>query len=349
MASYKVIGMMSGTSLDGLDIAFVDFQLVNSKWTFNVLHTDTYEYPKYLRERLSSAVSLDARELVKTDHWFGGFLGELCKDFIEEYKLEPDLVVSHGQTMFHEPQLGYTLQIGHGADLKKHLQCPLVYDLRSMDVSLGGQGAPLVPGGEFELFPNYDAFLNLGGFSNISMKNSEVIRAYDISPVNIVLNRLANSLGKAYDESGEMAREGEFDQMVYEALNKLEYYASDPPKSIGIEWVDQEIWPILSSSNHKSALRSFTEHTAFQIGRSIDKTRASSLLLSGGGCFNKFLIERIRANCSTELNIASESIINFKEAIVFAFLGLKRLRLEINCLASVTGARRDSIGGILIP
>jgi anhydro-N-acetylmuramic acid kinase len=343
---YKVIGLMSGTSMDGLDIAFCHFRFESGTWSWSVLHAETIPYTEEWANRLSGLSDGSALDFARTDHEYGHLLGKLCREFISKYNIRADFIASHGHTIFHKPGEGYTSQVGNGAAIKAETGLPVVCDFRSGDVALGGQGAPLVPAGDRLLFADYDVCLNLGGFANISYENQGERIAYDICPVNIVLNALALKTGKPYDNNGEMASRGQVDQSLFINLNRLPYYFQSPPKSLGKEWVKANIWPLLDSSGLQveDILSTFCTHIAFQISLSTGNDKRN-ILISGGGALNKYLISLLQSSIKAELIIPDFLTLNFKEAIIFAFLGVLRWRNENNCIRSVTGARWDHSSG----
>lgn len=354
MKTFRVIGLMSGTSMDGLDVADVTFILTeNEEWRFKLNHSKVYEFEDALLKRLQSAFHIPANDLIQLSTYLGRFYAEKVNQFLTEFninKTDIDFISSHGQTIFHQPKKGYTLQIGNGPELAVKTGIPTVIDFRTKDVALGGNGAPLIPVADHLLFSNYaDAFLNLGGFGNVSFKNKSEVFSFDICPVNIVLNELAKELGKTYDENGELGKEGLINKEVLDQLNALDYYHNKPPKSLGWEWVNDEIHPILYREMEvKNKMRTWYEHIAIQIGKSLNDTSANSILITGGGAKNSFLIDRIKTYTDKEIIIPEIELIDFKEAIGFAFLGLLRWRNEINVWASVTGAKKNSSSGIII-
>lgn len=354
MKKYEVVGLMSGTSLDGLDIAYVQFQK-EAGWRFEVIACRSVPFETALREKLASTQNISALELKELDLQFGRWLGEQVKSFLKEIKKTPDLIVSHGHTIFHQPGKCLTMQIGDGYQIMLASGIKTICDLRSLDVALGGQGAPLVPVGDKLLFSEYEYCLNLGGFSNISYDQDGNRIAYDICPVNTVLNSLANKLGLAFDRNGELAAKGRTDVSLLAKLNALPFYSTNPPKSLGIEWVEKNIFPILKGNAIENLLNTFTHHIVEQIARSVtdsqvhNTNRKSKLLITGGGAKNTYLINCLRQKLEgqTEIVVPEETVIEFKEAIIFAFLGLLRLVGKNNTWKSVTGAKRDSSGGIL--
>ena len=342
-----VIGMMSGTSLDGLDLASCSFCRSENGWEFKIETAETIEYTQVWTERLRTAHLLTGEELIKLDRDYGSFLGIEASAFITRHKAKADLISSHGHTVFHRPEKGYTLQIGHGAYIAATTKFPVISDFRSSDVALGGQGAPLVPIGDKLLFGKYYACLNLGGFANISFENNGTLKAGDLCPVNIVLNHLAQKEGFQYDEDGRMGEKGIINQELLNSLNKLEFYTQPFPRSLGREWVEGYIFSLLqkfpdTTINH---LRTFYEHIAVQIAPFINP--GNKVLVTGGGAFNRFLIERINASTHAMLEIPSDQLIKYKEALIFAFIGLLRWKGEINCLKTVTGANYDSSSGAM--
>lgn len=338
---------MSGTSLDGVDIAACRFWYTNNNWCFAIEHATTSPYTTEWKKQLQLLVNASAREIAKMHFDYGRLIGRLVRQFHEETGFDAEFISSHGHTVFHDPGSGYTTQIGSGAAIAATCDLPVVCDFRSTDVCLGGQGAPLVPIGDELLFGNVDACLNLGGFSNISLNREGQRIAFDICPVNTVLNLLSHEAGMEYDMDGKLASCGKIIPVLLDALNNLGYYSQNPPKSLGTEWVDSEIIPLLMLRSEISAdkLRTFTEHAAFQISNTLDSLHVSQVLLSGGGAFNHFLVRRIMDQTSSEIIIPEVNLINYKEALVFAFLGLLRWIGETNCLASATGAVTDNIGG----
>jgi len=347
MTVYKAIGLMSGTSLDGLDICFANFWKENSSWKFEIIKAETIPYPKALEEQLRNSIYLSSQDLLALHSEYGFYLGEITKDFITKNQLSDiDLIASHGHTVFHQPQRKFTLQIGDGRAIKLQTQIPVIYDFRSQDVLLGGNGAPLVPIGDELLFSDYDACLNLGGFSNISFKINEERIAFDIAPVNIVLNKLVQEFCQDYDENGNLSRKGNINPQLLEKLNSLDFYALSHPKSLGIEWCNANIFPLFSGIENLDVLATFTEHAAEQISKIFNIHQFNKVLFTGGGTYNQFLIEKIKSKTNTEIIIPEKQIIDFKEALIFAFMGVLRLNNETNVLASATGSSHNHSSGI---
>lgn len=357
MKTYKVIGIMSGTSGDGVDLAYCHFTEDNGNWKYTIEKTRTIPFDHTWDLRLKELHHQNPITFVKTDVFFGHYLGKLVKEFIFYEKIQPELVCSHGHTVFHQPEKGITCQIGHGAAIHAECGLPVVSDFRSLDVALGGQGAPLVSIADRILFGEYNFCLNLGGIANLSAEVSQKRIAYDICPCNLILNYLAIPLGKAFDEGGNFARQGNTNEELLVILNSLPYYKKHFPKSLGREWVDACIKPLLRMSKipTEGKLTTFCRHIAHQIkiniGELIAKNAFSKnyrLLITGGGAYNQFLIETLREELSTlpvTLEIPNKELIEFKEAMIFGFLGVLRMRNEVNCLSSVTGAKEDNVGG----
>jgi len=349
MNTYKVIGLMSGTSLDGVDIAFCVFRKKEKKWSFEIKAAETIDYSKDWIKKLSTVEKSNAFTLAQTNVEYGHYLGQLVKNFIIKNKIFPDFISSHGHTIFHQPEKKITLQIGDGAAIAAVAGLPVVCDFRSTDVALGGQGAPLVPIGDKYLFSEYDLCLNLGGFSNISFDKRKERIAFDICPANIILNKLAEESGTSFDNKGLLARSGNFNKVLFDELNSLLYYSLYPPKSLRKEWMINSFHPIINKYKIpvNDKLNTVCEHIVFQIGQATYFKQSKKMLVTGGGAFNDYLIERIKEHAHHEIFIPSKKIILFKEALIFAFLGVLRMEEKPNCLKSVTGAIKDNIGGAI--
>jgi anhydro-N-acetylmuramic acid kinase len=348
---YKVIGVMSGTSLDGIDLVYVEFNKTTN-WDFTVLQAETYEYDTVWREKLTTLTSFSLEDLKLIDTDYTRYLAGIIDGFINANHIKDlDAICSHGHTALHQPQNKLTYQIGNLPLLATLTGKTVVCDFRVQDVELGGQGAPLVPIGDELLFSQYDYCLNLGGFANISTRlNGERI-AYDICPVNIVLNRYVKSLGLNYDDKGNIAFNGVINQTLLRTLNDLDFYKLPYPKSLGLEWVKTDIFPLIDSKGMKiqDVLRTFVEHIAIQVSNEINKKNNALVLVSGGGVYNEFLINRIKSLTNNKIIVPSKEIIEFKEALIFAFLGVLRLRNEVNTLKSVTGASVNHSSGKIFP
>ncbi len=340
---------MSGTSLDGMDLAAVEFGFENSNWQFSVAFAETVTYPDIWLEMLKTAPTLQGEKLMELHSNYGRYIGNEINRFIRKTGFIPDVVASHGHTVFHQPENHFTFQLGSGAEIAAVTQTTTVADFRSGDMALGGQGAPLVPAGDRLLFAEYDYCLNLGGFGNISYEVNRERVAFDICPVNIVLNYFAERQGFPFDKNGELGKNGQINYPLLQQLDDLLFYRKEPPKSLGREWVEKCFLPVIN--RHKipesDILRTLYEHIARQIGNTTSGN--GKMLVTGGGALNIFLMERIAAHSPTKLIIPSNETINFKEAIIFAFLGVLRIKNEINCFASVTGAKHDHSTGVVFP
>lgn len=349
--SYNVIGVMSGTSLDGVDLAHINFNVIDGKWKFDMWECETVSYSDYWVEQLKTAIDFSEVELEKLNKDYTVLLANIIKTFIEKHNLQNlDAVCSHGHTILHQPQKGFTLQIGNLPEIAKLIGQTVVCDFRVQDVALGGQGAPLVPIGDRILFPEYDYCLNLGGFSNVSFEQSGKRIAFDISPVNTVLNFYANKLGLDYDDKGEISKSGTLNEDLLTELNALEYYKKSFPKSLGFEFVKETVLPLIEKHNipKEDQMHTFTEHLAFQTSSALPN-KNGKLLATGGGAYNAFLIERIKFWApNLEIIVPNKKTLEFKEALIFALLGVLKLRNEINVLSSVTGATKDHSSGVIL-
>ncbi|WP_298530650.1 anhydro-N-acetylmuramic acid kinase [uncultured Algibacter sp.] len=349
---YHVVGVMSGTSLDGIDLVQAKFYF-NGDWRFEILNAETMDYVDSWKLKLEGLVSDSMEELRNIDMDYTAYLGDAINTFLKKHKIDGiDAVCSHGHTALHQPERRLTYQIGNRSELASFLDEKVVCDFRVQDVEFNGQGAPLVPIGDKLLFSEYDYCINLGGFANISMDIDGVRVAYDICPMNIVLNYYAKKLGLDYDAEGVNASKGHLNDELLEALNKLSFYKEPHPKSLGLEWVNVNVFPLIESFelDVKDVLRTFVEHVAMQLANQINSNVSSSILITGGGAYNSFLIDRVREYTDSMVIIPSKDIIEFKEALIFGFLGVLKLREEVNCLKSVTGATENhSSGRVFLP
>ena len=345
-----VIGIMSGTSLDGVDFAYVKFN-ENNYSDFEIINAKTISYSAEWRSKLQTAIFFSKDKLRNLNVDYGKLLAKKTNDFIDEFKIDKiDFIASHGHTVLHQPEKGVTLQIGDGQIIANLTKQKVVCDFRTQDVNLGGQGAPLVPVGDELLFSEYDYCLNLGGFANISYNKNGKRIAFDICPVNIVLNKYAQKLGMEFDDKGNIASTGKFLMALEAELRKLKYYLDKPPKSLGLEWVQKEVFPLLESSKRKpeDLLRTFTTHIAWAITKALPKN--AKVLVTGGGAYNDYLLKQVLKMKKLELVVPNTLLIEYKEALIFAFLGVLRVDNQVNCLSSVTGANKDhSSGEIFYP
>jgi len=349
MDLYRVIGLMSGTSLDGLDIAYCEFRNTQGKWDYIIPYAETIPYSEEWFGRLSSLTVTTASEFASADHAYGRLLGRLTREFIEKYNITADFISSHGHTVFHQPGNGFTTQIGNGAAIKSLAGLPVICDFRSGDVANGGQGAPLVPAGDKLLFGEFDYCLNLGGFANISFDRENERIAFDLCPVNIVINYIARKEGLPFDKDGMLAEKGRIDTNMLGQLDNLPYYKKPGPKSLGIEWVEENIFPILNRSglNNEDILSTYCSHIAHQIALTTGGDNTKKMLATGGGAHNVHLMSLISKIIKPRLIKPNILTVNFKESIIFAFLGVLRWRNEINCFKTVTGARQDGSYGAI--
>ena len=347
ISTYYVLGTMSGTSLDGLDLAFCRFTKAKSGWEYQVIASDTIPYEDELQKRLSEAVNLSAIDFVKLDVDLSHFMALSIRRFLSRQPIMPDFIASHGHTVFHQPTLKLTSQIGNGATIAALTGFTTVCDFRTTDIALGGQGAPLVPIGDELLFGQYDACLNLGGIANISYRRNGKRVAFDISPCNMALNYLANKRSLPFDSNGDLARKGKIDEGLLDKLNNFDFYRQKGAKSLGKEWFDGTFLPCLNQSKSpiETQLRTITEHIAIQITAALYNKEGEKMLVTGGGAYNLFLLERLKKHVNNEIIIPDSRTIDFKEAIIFGFLGVLRMSNEVNCLRDVTGARINTCGG----
>ena len=346
MKTFYVIGLMSGTSLDGVDLVYTRFNK-NEEWNFDIINSKTYPYEDSVIKLLTHISKKSLDEIKKIDVEYTKKLSKIIREFIDEFSINKiDFISSHGHTAIHDPSNSFTYQIGNLPNLSNEINHNVICDFRVQDIEFGGQGAPLVPVGEKYLFQEYDSFINLGGFANISNHKGESLIAYDICPVNIVLNNLSKKIGKDFDNKGSIASSGKLIFNLYEELENLKYYQSSPPKSLGIEWVDAKIFPLINKYFDypiEDLLNTLSNHIANQISNNLNDF--DKVLVTGGGAYNDYLIDIIRSKTDSEIIIPSKNIIEFKEALIFAFLGvLKYLNIN-NCYSSVTGASKDHCSG----
>jgi len=343
----NVLGIMSGSSLDGLDLAVCNFEMTGGKWKWEILAAETLPYNDYWMRQLRTAHSLSGLDLQYLHLEFGQFIGTEINSFLASSGLPVELIASHGHTVFHQPESSLTLQIGDPQAIATSTGTPSVGDFRKLDMLLGGQGAPLVPAGDEYLFGEYDYCLNLGGIANISYIQEGRRLARDICPVNLILNHLSAELDIPFDRGGDAGRSGNVCAGLLEKLDALPYYQQPGPASLGREWFESSFLTCFDGFRIPvtDALRTSYEHIARKISASIRKD--ASVLVSGGGTHNTFLIELISRYCGSKIIVPADRLVDFKEALVFAFLGMLRARGEINCFASVTGAARDSSCGVI--
>jgi anhydro-N-acetylmuramic acid kinase len=352
MRKSEFIGLMSGTSLDGLDIVHVSFfKNEVSEDKFEILHTQSVDFPNDLKAKIETYHQLSIAQIFILDKEIGQFFGKAVNNFLAINNINPTTITaiaSHGQTILHQPKNGFTLQIGCGTTIASITGINVINDFRTRDIVEGGQGAPLVPVGDFGLFKNEaEAFLNIGGFANFSYQANNSIYAYDICPGNLPLNKLANAKNLDFDKNGDLAKAGEINFFLLDLLNSLDFYSLDGPKSLGTEWLDEFFYPLLKFDKEiENNLRTVVEHIALQISTTLNGINCNKVFITGGGAKNSFLIERIQHYFKGEILIPSADLIDFKEALIFAYLGFLYKEKSVNALSSVTGAKKDTVGGV---
>ncbi len=351
MESFKVLGLMSGSSIDGIDMAYCNFTLDKNEWNYEIDASECIAYDKKWDKILRNVRVLSAEEFVAIDVELGKYFGSQINSFLIRKRLPlPDLVAIHGHTAFHNPNKGYTSQIGAGAAVSATCGTPVVSDLRLLDMSLGGQGAPIVPIGEKYLFKHYSAFLNIGGIANISIHKKQGVHAFDVCPANTLLNYLSRKKGRSFDKNGEMSRKGFLNKTLLKRLNTIPYYKIAIPKSLSTEYIYENFIPEIDDYLHniEDCLKTVTYHIAEKVAQTLESQNIEKLLVSGGGALNGFLVETIQKFLLTvNVDVADNELIDFKEALVIAFFGLLRFLEKENVLKSVTGASSNSIGGAL--
>lgn len=351
--SYRILGLMSGTSLDGLDISDVRYSKHANQWNFEILNTKTVEYPQDLLIDLQNSTHLGALQLALLDKRLGSFFASQVNEFCHEFNIQKEVITaiaSHGQTVFHQPEKGITLQIGCGTTIAHETGIQVINDFRKKDVAAGGQGAPLVPIGDLLLFgAQADSYLNIGGFANLSFKKEGTVKAFDICPTNILINLLMRKLGHSYDAFGKIASSYPIHQALLDELNSIDTYQYSQPISLGTEWLDKHVLPLIEdySCSIENKISTVTEHAAIQISKRLNDNELKNVFITGGGAKNTHLINRISSLFNGKIIIPDEKLIDFKEAIIFGFLGVLFLENKPNCLSSVTGAKKDVIGGVL--
>ncbi len=341
---YTTLGLMSGTSLDGLDMALCEFDTENYA-DFKIIDAKTEKYPENLSDKIKNSLKLSVVDFVDLHKSYGKFIAEQVDKFLSGRKI--DFIASHGHTVIHYPNKNINFQLGDCATISALTGITAICDFRSVDIALGGQGAPLVPIGDKWLFPEYDTFLNIGGFSNISFKRNDSVIAYDICPSNYALNYYAEKLGKAFDFNGNFGKKGEIIPKMLKELQNLEYFSANPPKSLADHWFFDVFLKIVENYDVSiyDKLRTIYELVSIEIAKNIDAQKTRKILITGGGAYNKFLLELIKSRTNAELVVPANEIVDYKEAVIFAFLGVLRIEQQANCLSKVTGAKMDNVGG----
>lgn len=348
----ELIGLMSGTSLDGLDVAHVRFNLRFGRYKFDLLNSETFALPEWMRQRILNIEKESSLSIFELQQKISVFHAECVNALVKKNKIDKSqifAIASHGQTVYHQPEKGFTVQLGCGSTLAHLTQLKVIDNFRALDIAAGGQGAPLVPLGDKLLFSdNADASLNIGGFSNISFEKNDTMFAFDIGPGNLPLNYFAQKLNQPYDDGGKLAQSGTVNQELLSKLNSLPYYSLSGPKSLGTEWLQNHFMTLIPNEmDPKDALCTISHHIAAQIQDILQKHRLKKVLITGGGAHNHYLISLIKENAKNEIILPSSKIIDFKEAIIFAFLGLRFLEKKFNSISSVTGANQSVCGGAL--
>lgn len=353
---------MSGSSLDGLDLAYCEividkneeFKVVNS----TILAAETLPFSEQWENRLRNLPEQNALTFAKTNTYFAHYMADLVKHFCIKNKIQPDFIASHGHTIFHYPDQRLTVQVGDGAALAAKTGYPVICDFRTHDIAINGEGTPLAPIADKWLYPGYDFYLNIGGIANISCEINGKYTAFDIGPANQVLNALANIIGKPYDENGDLAAEGTVDEGLLDSVNRLDYFQKNYPKSLDNRWISENILPLYFKAELPlvdklcTAVEQLAQQLAFSIQQILEKEKVSvekkSIFITGGGAYNSYLVQRIQ-NLSPQLNIILPDplVIEFKEAALMALMGVLRVENQVNCLSSVTGAKMDTIGGAI--
>ena len=344
---YRVLGIMSGTSLDGLDLALCEFEKKGDHYSFKILKAETVSYSEKQKNKLHNAFELNIESYFRLHHLFGKYISKEINGFLKGVE-KPEAIASHGHTIFHQPKMGFSTQIGCSATIAALTGITTVCDFRNLDVALNGQGAPLVPLGDKLLFEQYKSCLNLGGIANISFDDKNNNRlAFDICTANMGLNYFAQKTGLSYDKDGELSRKGNCNPNLLNDLNALGFYKLKGAKSLGREWFETIFLPMVEKYNLEinDTLATLTHHASIQIANILNDNELKSVLVTGGGVHNVFFMETIKLFYRGEIIIPENSLINFKEALIFAFLGMLRMNNQINTLSSVTGAKIDSTGG----
>ena len=349
MKTWKAIGLMSGSSLDGLDVAYCEFVKDKNGWKYEIKFAETVDYSEKWKKILKNIRDFKPEALIKAHNEYGILLGQTTDNFIKKYHLSPDIISSHGHTVFHNPAQGYTFQLGNGQAVANVTGITTVADFRTGDILLGGQGAPLVPVGDKLLFNDYQACVNIGGIANISYDDNGKRLAYDVCPANQLLNNLALLTGKPFDKDGELAEQGLLNSKILSFFESDEFYRKPLPKSLSNEYVWKHFIKPLETygDNVKDKLFTASEHVAGKIAEAINNLNKGKILITGGGARNKFLIRKIRDKSYQKIIVPEPVLIDFKEALIFAFMGVLRVKNEINTFASATGAKHDAVVGVL--
>ena len=348
MKKHNAIGLMSGSSMDGVDLAYCEF-IYDTRWHYKVIVAETISYSEEWLLALSEIPVVSGSKLIEYDVKYGKYLGKLITDFIKKHNLNPSIISSHGHTVFHNPELGYTFQLGNGQAIATYTGIKTICDFRIGDIQLGGQGAPLVPIGDDLLFNEFDFCINIGGIANISFITNKKRIAFDICPANQLLNHLSKQLGSPFDDNGNFAQLGKMNNQLFRNLNNHSYYLLPYPKSMSNQLVTNSFINIIDDSDAGLEDKLFTvcKHIAFQINEITKKHVGDKVLITGGGAHNSFLTTAISKELMLNIIVPDNTIIDFKEALIFAFMGILRIKEKVNCLASATGASSDSSIGVI--
>lgn len=347
--TYNVIGMMSGTSLDGLDMVCCEFINSQGIWNYRIIRGKTLKYPPELLKRIKESLGVSNLEECKILHKdLGDWFALSLEKFINQNSLKVDLIASHGQTIYHNPDLKKTIQLGDGQRIADRLKCTVVADFRFEDVLKGGQGAPLVPIGDLHLFPEYKYCLNLGGIANISIKNDGMIKAFDICICNTGANFFAGEEGFDMDRDGAIGLKGSLNNELLDKWNSMAFQKKNAPKSLDTSFFYQTMLPLieeLSFISPADKLHTLYHFIATQV-YNVVQNDDSRILITGGGAHNKFLVSKI-SELNLNIHVPDRELVDYKEALIFAFMGLLRSQNINNVLASVTGATEDHSAGTI--
>jgi len=356
---YHAIGVMSGSSLDGLDIALCKLEIQNGNWHHEIIAAECLPFSAEWKNKLRDAVSLSGKDLWQMHASFGKYIGESVHRFVthNNFQQNIDCITSHGHTVFHFPEDGFTTQIGDGAAIAAASGITTVCDLRAADVAHGGTGAPIVPIADKLLFSDYDFCLNLGGIANISAKKVDKILAFDVCPCNQLLNYFAQQLNKDFDENGALAASGNTDEEKLKQLLANSFHQLSFPKSLDNSFSKINALPILESieGSTQDKLRTAVEYVAIQLAKEFETVASqlsidlndSKVLVTGGGAFNQFMIDRLKASTNIQVVIPDDATVKYKEALAMALIGVLRLRGEVNVFSSVTSAKKDTVNGAI--
>ena len=352
------LGIMSGTSLDGIDICYVEFKKEDDSY-FKIINSKTFKYNSIWLNKLSDVHLKNDLQIKKIDLEYGMLISQKIIEFKNDNNISNlDFISSHGHTVKHKPPY-YSIQIGNGKVIRDLTNVTTINDFRSQDIRLGGQGAPLVPIGDKYLFGNYDSCLNLGGIANISFGNSGNIKAFDVCGCNILLNKYSKIYDREFDEFGQLSSRGRVIPELIESLDSISYNQIEGPKSLDKEKLLKDNYKVIDEylANKSDidlkrigydVLATIVEHISNEIFSVVSKqNNLKNILITGGGAKNIFLIEQIKRKINCSVIIPDEILVDYKEALIFAFMGKLRLQNKINCLKTVTGSKKDHSSGTI--